>query len=160
PWMIKLAAICGVGVLRLWMKTIRRLADPQGQLIEPWDPRLREYMIYTLWHDSLLCVPRLSTCLPATALIIQSRDGELLATIAKHYGIDPVRGSSSRGGIDAITDAVDAGKRSHLVVAPDGPRGPRRQVKRGLVYLASWTGMKIVPLGVGFDRAWHARSWD
>src|SRR5207302_11444090 len=43
---------------------------------------------------------------------------------------------------------------------PDGPRGPRREVKPGIVYTASRTGLSIVPVGVGYDRPWRAGSWD
>src|SRR5262249_2906370 len=43
---------------------------------------------------------------------------------------------------------------------PDGPRGPRRRVKPGLVFLAAKTGLPIVPVGFAFHRAWRLRSWD
>jgi lysophospholipid acyltransferase (LPLAT)-like uncharacterized protein len=161
PWMIKLAAWLSVGVLRCWMRTLNCRTDSQGQVVEPWDPAVREHFIYALWHDSFLCVPRLRTHIAnVTVLISQSRDGELLATMGRYCGLRTVRGSSTRGGIEAGAKAIEAARRSHLLVATDGPRGPRRRVKRGLVCLASWTGLRIVPLGVGFERAWHARSWD
>jgi lysophospholipid acyltransferase (LPLAT)-like uncharacterized protein len=53
-----------------------------------------------------------------------------------------------------------AGQEAHISVTPDGPRGPRRQVQAGLVYLAARTGLPIVPAGFGFARPWRARSWD
>jgi hypothetical protein len=49
---------------------------------------------------------------------------------------------------------------AHLAITPDGPRGPRRQVQLGVVLLASCTGLPIVPVGIGYSRAWRARSWD
>jgi lysophospholipid acyltransferase (LPLAT)-like uncharacterized protein len=48
----------------------------------------------------------------------------------------------------------------HLAITPDGPRGPRRELKPGIVMVASQTGMAIVPIGIGFTRAWRAASWD
>ncbi|MCS7272394.1 MAG: hypothetical protein NZ703_15025, partial [Gemmataceae bacterium] len=45
-------------------------------------------------------------------------------------------------------------------LTPDGPRGPRRHVQPGIVYLAARTGWPIVPIGVGFQKAWRMRSWD
>jgi lysophospholipid acyltransferase (LPLAT)-like uncharacterized protein len=48
----------------------------------------------------------------------------------------------------------------HLAITPDGPRGPRRQVQPGVVYLAARLGLPIVPFGVGYDRPWRAKSWD
>jgi lysophospholipid acyltransferase (LPLAT)-like uncharacterized protein len=48
----------------------------------------------------------------------------------------------------------------HLAITPDGPRGPRRELKAGIVMVAAQTGLPIVPIGVGFTRAWRAASWD
>jgi lysophospholipid acyltransferase (LPLAT)-like uncharacterized protein len=160
PWMIKLAAWLISGIARFWMRTLSCRCDSQGQLIEPWNPRLKEHFIYAFWHDTLLCIPRVRTCLPAAGLVSQSRDGELLAEIATYFGVSTIRGSSTRGGEEAVAEAVEAAKRGHLAVAPDGPKGPRHQAKRGVIYLASWTGLRIVPLGVGFTAAWRVGSWD
>src|SRR5207302_969667 len=52
------------------------------------------------------------------------------------------------------------GQFCHMAVTPDGPRGPRRQVQPGVVYLASRMGLPIVPMGIGFGRTWRAKSWD
>ena len=45
-------------------------------------------------------------------------------------------------------------------MTPDGPRGPRRKVQPGAVFLAAQTGLPIVPLGVAYANAWRAKSWD
>jgi lysophospholipid acyltransferase (LPLAT)-like uncharacterized protein len=55
---------------------------------------------------------------------------------------------------------LEAARHSHLAMTPDGPRGPRRRVQPGTIYLAAKTGLPIVPFGVGFAKAWRARSWD
>ena len=52
------------------------------------------------------------------------------------------------------------GRTGHLAVTPDGPRGPRRQVQPGVVYLAARTGLPIVPMGFAYRRAWRLPSWD
>lgn len=160
PWMIKLAGWLGAGTLRVWMSTLRCKTDSRGQKTDPWDPTLQERFIYALWHENLLFLPKMPSVFKVAALISQSRDGELIAQIARSYGLTTVRGSSTRGGIEAMEEVIRMGKEAHLVVAPDGPQGPPHEVKRGLTYLASWTGMRIVPLGIGFQRAWRARSWD
>jgi lysophospholipid acyltransferase (LPLAT)-like uncharacterized protein len=160
PHLIKLAGWLGAGALRAWSSTLRCLFDTQGQHIEPWDPALQERYIYALWHESLLFLTTLRSVADVTALISRHADGELLAQVCRWFGVYTVRGSSGRGGVDAMEELLRLGKRTHLLVAPDGPLGPRRQVKRGLIYLASWTGISIVPLGVGFHRAWRLNSWD
>jgi lysophospholipid acyltransferase (LPLAT)-like uncharacterized protein len=55
---------------------------------------------------------------------------------------------------------IQLAQKNHLAVTPDGPRGPRRQVQPGLVYLAARTGLPIVPMGIAWRRAWRMRSWD
>jgi hypothetical protein len=48
----------------------------------------------------------------------------------------------------------------HLTITPDGPRGPRRVLAPGAIYVASKLGMPIVCIGVGYDRPWRFGSWD
>jgi hypothetical protein len=157
---MKLASGFCVGIIRPWMATVRYRIDTQGQLIEPWDPNVRERFIYCLWHDSLVFATALRSVAPVTALISPSNDGDLLAMVCRSFGVNPVRGSSSRGGIGALDKIIANKDRTHLLIAPDGPRGPRHRVKKGLIYLASRTGMAIVPVGVGFQRAWRTKTWD
>jgi hypothetical protein len=70
------------------------------------------------------------------------------------------RGSTTRGGVEAIRRLLTEGKHQHLAMTPDGPRGPRRRVQQGMIYLAARTGLPIVPVGFGFHRPWRLRSWD
>src|SRR5262249_27404667 len=55
---------------------------------------------------------------------------------------------------------IDVGSRAHLAVIPDGPRGPRRHVEQGLIYLAARTGMPIIPVGIGYRKPWRLPTWD
>src|SRR5205823_5818788 len=87
-------------------------------------------------------------------------DGQLIAEACRHLHFKLVRGSATRGGVEAVRQMRRFGDRVHLAITPDGPRGPRRQVKPGLVYLAAKTGLPIVPVGFAFHRAWRLRSWD
>lgn len=160
PQLLKLVGWTGSRLMRLWMSTVRCSKDSQGQPTDSWNPRLRERYIYTIWHENMLVVPTLRSTAPVTALISQHRDGELIAHLCHCYGVHTIRGSSTRGGSEAIDEILQLRETSHVIILPDGPRGPRREVKRGLVYLASWTQMPIVPLGVGFTNAWQLGSWD
>jgi lysophospholipid acyltransferase (LPLAT)-like uncharacterized protein len=71
-----------------------------------------------------------------------------------------VDGSSTRGGVEATRQMMRLTRRSHLFITPDGPRGPRRRVHPGVVYLAARTGQPIVPAGFAYQSAWRMRSWD
>ena len=94
-------------------------------------------------------------------MISASRDGELISRVAGFFGYVPIRGSSSRGGKEAAQEmvaALQAGRR--CAITPDGPRGPRRELKMGVVQLAKMTGSPVVPFGFAVERGWRLRSWD
>jgi lysophospholipid acyltransferase (LPLAT)-like uncharacterized protein len=160
PRLIRLAAWAGAGVIRCWVRTLRVRADARGQWTDPWDPNLRERFMYTLWHENLAVAFALKSAAPLRILISQSADGELLSQLAHRFGVETIRGSSTHGAVEAMDQLLESGRTHHLLTAIDGPQGPRRKAKRGFAYLASRTGMRIVPFGVGFSRAWRARSWD
>jgi lysophospholipid acyltransferase (LPLAT)-like uncharacterized protein len=71
-----------------------------------------------------------------------------------------VAGSTSRGAADAVRKLVAIAQVSHIVVTPDGPRGPRQCVQPGIVFVAARTGLPIVPVGFGYASAWRTKSWD
>lgn len=157
PGLIRLAAFITGILLRVWLATLRvRIRSADGRQ-HPTDPEVDRF-IYAFWHESLLAPAKMRT--KAQIMISQSRDGEFIAQVCRHLGIGVVRGSSSRDGATGLLDMLRDGEGQHLALTPDGPRGPRRRVQSGVVLLASGTGLPIVPVGVGFTRAWRARSWD
>jgi hypothetical protein len=123
----------------------------------PTDPRVQRYL-YVFWHETLL-VPA-TFKVRAHVLISQHADGEMIAQVCRHLRIGVVRGSTTRGGSKGLLEMLHKARHSHLAVTPDGPRGPRRRVQVGTIFLASHTGLPIVPLGLAYARAWRARSWD
>ena len=93
-------------------------------------------------------------------LISDHRDGELITQVVKRLGFGVVRGSTTRNGARALREMTHRVDRGHLCVTPDGPRGPRRSVQAGMVYLAAKTGLPIVGAGMAFRDPWRAKSWD
>ena len=159
PGLIRLAGLFGSAVVRLWTASLRYRLHPEAKKLDPARPLNGKRYIYAFWHEAMLFAAGMRSRLPIRILISRSADGELIAQICQHLGYGVVRGSTRRGGVEAIRQLVDEDG-CHFVVTPDGPRGPRRRVQPGLVYLASRTGLPIVPVGIGFQRAWRARSWD
>jgi lysophospholipid acyltransferase (LPLAT)-like uncharacterized protein len=157
PLLIRWAGFLASWLIRGWLSTIRyRIVFAPG-IIHPTDPR-RERFIYAFWHESFLAPAFIRT--RVDALISRHADGELIAQVCRGLRYGVIRGSTTRGGTVAVRELVRAARRSHLLVTPDGPRGPRRRIQPGLIYLASQSGLPIVPVGVGFAHAWRARSWD
>jgi hypothetical protein len=94
-------------------------------------------------------------------VISQSRDGELISRVVGGLGYVSLRGSSSRGGAQALRAVVRHIRRGgDVAFTPDGPRGPRYTVQPGVSYLARKTGHPVIPLGVGMSRKWVVNSWD
>ncbi len=91
----------------------------------------------------------------------ESADGEILARTMRSLGYGTVRGSSSHGGSQALTDLarlVQGG--ADVSLAVDGPRGPRHEVKPGIILLGKITGAPVVPVAGVLSRYWQFNSWD
>jgi len=158
--LIRLAAMLGGSLIRSWMDTVRYQLAPEAAAIHPGKPWVKGRFIYAVWHESILFTVRFHSRRGFAALISQHADGELIAQAAKQLGVHAVRGSTTRGGATALRALTEDSAGRHFLVTPDGPRGPRRRVQPGIVFLASRTGLPIVPVGVGFVNAWRVRSWD
>jgi len=118
-------------------------------------------IIYVVWHGRGLLLPHLYGHRRCHVLASRSRDGELLSRWIRHFGLTPTRGSSSRGGSEALRRLVRVLRQGHeVVVVPDGPRGPREVLKAGVIALARLSGAPIVPVAVGASRRWQLHSWD
>jgi lysophospholipid acyltransferase (LPLAT)-like uncharacterized protein len=118
-------------------------------------------VLFASWHQRFYAgIAYLRPYQPAI-MISQSADGEMIASIARAIGWTPVRGSSSRGGAAAMTGMIDCVSKSriggHIV---DGPRGPARTIKPGLIRIAQRAQASIMPVYVAYARPWEARSWD
>ncbi|MEM7244030.1 MAG: lysophospholipid acyltransferase family protein [Acidobacteriota bacterium] len=97
-----------------------------------------------------------------TFLVSLSRDGELGSSVLRSWGADSVRGSTSRGGRQALTKLRRRLKEDGQAVflAPDGPRGPAHEAQLGAVVLAQVSGAPLLPMGAALTSAWTLRSWD
>lgn len=159
PRLIRMAAVLGAALIRVWMATVRVRSHIGDDTDHPADPDHKRF-IYAFWHESLLAPVKFRARTRVRVLISQHADGELIAQACQYLGVGVVRGSTTRGGSAALVKLSDCSQTSHLLFTPDGPRGPRRRVQPGMIVLASRTGLPVVPVGVGYSREWRAQSWD
>jgi lysophospholipid acyltransferase (LPLAT)-like uncharacterized protein len=155
---VVVAPLLGVALVRLLVSTlhVRREEAAVGALWRAGAPA-----IYAVWHGRILLLPYFYGWRRARVLASRSRDGELLTRFVGRFGLEAVRGSSSRGGAEALRLlARSLAEGRDAVVVPDGPRGPRETVKSGIVALARLSGAPIVPIAVGASSEWRLRSWD
>ena len=147
--------------IRAWMRTL----DSRIVCYDPkMDPAVADFdgpAIYVVWHEYLALPPCHRRGCDVTMLLSQHRDAHWLTEVISQFGFKTVRGSTSRGGVQAILQIRRNNRGTSLVITPDGPRGPRRELSGGCVFLAGLLGIPIVPLGCGFDRPWrNTRAWD
>ncbi len=144
--------------IRAWHATLRLHIDADDRSL---DPRLGSRgNIYCMWHEDLVFLGGLIAFTGAHVLISHSRDGQRIARVMQQLGFQPIRGSSSRGGAAAALEVLRLGTQNNVGITVDGPRGPRRSMQPGAVFLASRTGMPLVAIGLGYHRPWRAKSWD
>jgi hypothetical protein len=125
--------------------------------------------IYCVWHN------RLSLCMKIyfgyarvrppphglAALISASKDGGFLTGALENFGVQPVRGSTSRRGQQALLELTRWAKRGYDIgITPDGPRGPRYVVQEGIIALAQLTGLPVVAAGYHLGWKIRVKSWD
>ena len=160
PLIYKFAALLGTTAVRAWMDTLDYRVVFYDPDVDPASPRCRGQKIYVFWHEYILFPFAMRGNCNLAMLLSRHRDAEVLSFAARHMGFEFVRGSTNRGGAAALRQLLEKSREMHLAITPDGPRGPRRQLATGPVYLASKLGIPLVAMGIGYDRPWRMRSWD
>lgn len=157
---IQLSAHALSGLVRVWMRTLDYRVEYEDYTIDPIFSECRGPNLYLFWHEYILFPLYLRGHCHLTMLVSRHRDADLLTEVARIMGFRFIRGSSRRGGDQALRALLEVGKSQHLTITPDGPRGPRRQMAPGAVFLASRLQIPIVLMGFGYHRPWRLKSWD
>jgi lysophospholipid acyltransferase (LPLAT)-like uncharacterized protein len=124
--------------------------------------------VAAFWHERLALMPMLWLTLrrkdPAQrghVLVSQHRDGRLIGAVMRRFGVAVVYGSSRRGGAAGVRAALPPLARGeHLVMTPDGPRGPRRVAAPGVAQIAALAGVPVLPCAAQTSRRRVLRTWD
>jgi hypothetical protein len=119
-------------------------------------------LIVAFWHSRILLISYLFQGSGAAILVSRSEDGEIIARILERQGHTTVRGSTSRGGLRALSTMIRYIGKENMpgAIVPDGPRGPRFRVQPGVITLAKKTGRPILPIGYSAKRMKVFSSWD
>jgi lysophospholipid acyltransferase (LPLAT)-like uncharacterized protein len=156
----RILSLIGWALISLWSRTLRiRYVNQEVPL------RLKESgrnFIFAFWHGRQFLLfhthEKSGIVIPAS----ESRDGDIQAGILLRFGFEVVRGSSKRKGDRALLGLVDALRKGKTIaLAVDGPRGPVREVKQGVTYLAGKLEKSIVPVITSARRFWVlTKTWD
>jgi lysophospholipid acyltransferase (LPLAT)-like uncharacterized protein len=154
-----LGSAFGRAALDALLSTCRWSTHGSSQYDENW--KNNSGLIFAHWHGRLLPLSYHHRGRGLGPIISRSGDGEYIARIVRHWGYTPVRGSSSRGGSQALREMLRLARAGRMLVfTPDGPRGPRAEVKSGVLIAAQLTGLPIVPASSAASRAWWFGGWD
>ena len=164
-WYQRLGAWLVFILVRAVALTLRYQWNDRAGVLEN---RLGGPFIFCFWHNRLgLCMEayrvyaRKRTGRGMAAMVSASRDGGFLTAILERFKVQPVRGSSSRRGPQALLELTTWAERSYdLAITPDGPRGPRYVVQEGVLSLAQLTGLPIVTFSFHVPRKIVSKSWD
>jgi lysophospholipid acyltransferase (LPLAT)-like uncharacterized protein len=118
--------------------------------------------IAAFWHSRILLISYLYKDWNAAILVSRSQDGEFIARLIARQGNEPIRGSTSKGGLRALSMLIKSLKENSrpAAIIPDGPQGPRFKVQPGVITLAKKTGYPIVPIAYSAKKIKIFSSWD
>ena len=154
------ARYIGPTFLRTLVNTWRfRLLDTDGRRVDARPRAARG--IYSLWHSQQLALTLAHRNQNIAVIVSRHRDGEIIARMVEGIGFRTIRGSSTRGGSPALREFIRAAAEGHpLAITTDGPQGPARRCKPGVVLASARTGLPIVPVAAAASRVWRVSSWD
>ena len=150
-------------LVRILCATLRyKVIDEAGFL----DEAVPRPAILLIWHNRILAMPALYRRYYVRrkglrVLTSASRDGAYLSEFVRWFGLDSVRGSSSRRGAAALVDLIRTLEDGFdLCVTPDGPRGPRYSLGPGVILLSERCNVPLMPLLIEYSAYWRFTSWD
>ena len=119
-------------------------------------------VIIAVWHGHLLSVLHDLRREHVHAVAGTHKDADLISEIASRWGWNMIRGSSKEKGNIAYKKMIASLKMpgSILFITPDGPTGPRRIPKPGIIRAAQATNAIIIPTSVHSTKNWKFNNWD
>lgn len=160
PLWTKLSAVVFAGVIWLLFRMLRLKIREETPNTNPYTMLPSERYLYCVWHDSMVIPAFGGKHRSTAALTSRHSDGSFVAQVLRCVGVSTIRGSTNRMGAGAMRRLIRTTENKHLVMTPDGPRGPRRQMSMGIVFLASHTGRAVVPTAYCCSRCWRFKgSW-
>lgn len=118
-------------------------------------------ILFALWHGRMFLSIQAHRGEGIATMASQSKDGELIARWLEKNGYITVRGSTTRGGSQALREMVRLVRSGrHAALTVDGPKGPPRVVQPGVIQLARLTGAWILPITSSCSKPRFLASWD
>lgn len=161
PTVMKLGGLAIASITWRWMRTLEYKALYYDRQVDPTVSEFNGPAIFLFWHEYIPFLFYLRGHCNLAMLLSRHQDAEWLSQASRHMGFQTVRGSTNRGGVAALRELLRKSRSMNLAITPDGPRGPRRRLAQGCVFVSSKLGIPLVPIGLGYDQPWrNRRAWD
>lgn len=117
--------------------------------------------VIAFWHSKMAVGWYLLLGRKPAAIVSASKDGEILSILLTSWGFKLARGSSSKGGKDAMETLLQfTADGFNIAITPDGPTGPPNKMKAGAVITAKKSGTTLLLVGIAYSKYWELNSWD
>ena len=156
PFLIKMAGRLGCSILYSLFRTLKK--ELHTSVVNPYNAVGDQRYLFSSWHDSSILAAFGGQHNRTVALTSRHRDGSFVESIVGGIGVGSIRGSTGRSGQRAARELLEVAKQKDIVMTPDGPRGPRRMMSRGIIYLSSRSGNPIVPTAFACENSWEIKS--
>lgn len=146
-------------LVNVLLKTVRIRID-NSDVVKILDQEKKNYVV-AFWHGSMIVGWYMQRNRNFASLVSKSKDGDVLTAILEKWKFHVVRGSSSKGGHEALDMMIHLTEENyHLAITPDGPTGPIYKMKPGAVITARRSQIPLLLVGIGMKNKWNLKSWD
>lgn len=159
-WLRKAGGLLVSSLVESVMSTLDYRQASYDPAVDPAHEDFRGPAIFLFWHEYIPVPFYLRPFSRMALLVSRHADAEWLSQAVRYRGFTVVRGSSARGGTAALLDLMRVAQGYNLAITPDGPRGPRRSLAQGPIYLSSALQIPLVLVAAGMDRPWRLPTWD
>lgn len=117
--------------------------------------------VIAFWHGTMLPVWYFFKDYNPLGIVSLSKDGEILSMLLKKWKFKLIRGSSSKGGKEVIENTINTNHKGPILITPDGPRGPKEEMKAGAIVIAQKSNIPLILCGVRISKKIKLdKSWD
>jgi lysophospholipid acyltransferase (LPLAT)-like uncharacterized protein len=160
-WLLGCGGLAATVFTRGLMSTLDSRVAYYDETVDPTHAAFRGPAVYLFWHEYIPLPFYLRGHCDIAMLLSRHQDAEMLSQAARHMGFEVVRGSTNRGGVQALRELLRKSRHHmNLAITPDGPKGPRRKLAPGPIFLSSRLQIPLVAIGIGFDRPCRMPTWD
>ena len=155
-FLISHAAALGIRLMGVTM----RFRERGETALTPAKKPAGKNVIYAFWHSRIYPSAFFYRDKGICVLISVNKSGEYLTRVTGRLGFTSVRGSTSRGGVEAVFALASTLKEGRdVAMIPDGPMGPRQTAQMGIIQIAKMTGLPIAPFAFDAKNKITLKDW-